>query len=84
MRCLANDELVKHYSDLVDIASLTDALLFQHLRREVGRRATEGTSALTLVDVLLSQSKVGEAAVALGIDEHVFRLEVTVNCIELV
>lgn len=79
VRGLAEDQLVQHHSYLVNVTSLAESFLRNHLGSEVGRRTAEGMSPLASGNTHLRQAEVDELAVALTVNDYVGRLEITVD-----
>ena len=47
-----------------------------YLRRDVVRRAAEGTGEITLLDALFAHAEVGETTVTLGVEKNVVEFEI--------
>lgn len=82
MRRLTSEKLKKDDANLVDVTRFADTLLRKHLWSEVGRRAAKGLCTLSLINILFSQPKVGEAAVAISVDQYVLWLEVAIDDVQ--
>ena len=81
----ARQHLVEQRAEAPPVDSAPVARAVQHLRREVlGRAAERVRAAVDGVDVLLREPEVGQAHVALVVQQHVFGLEVAVDDVHLV
>lgn len=70
----------QHCSETPPIDSTTMSLTVENLWSEIFRRSAKAIrSATAATDAFLGQAKIGQADVALGIQQHVFWLEVSVD-----
>jgi hypothetical protein len=75
----AVQHFVEQDSEQVPVDTFAVARLVEHLGRQVGDAAAETGGLRVVVDLLLAQPEVGQLGVALPVEHHVVRLEVSLN-----